>query len=185
MSERISSVAGEINPIVLAQPTLAFLHDYWNAKRGARAMPARSDLVPSELRDHLGWIVLVDVQPDFRDFRYRLIGTLVSQYFYADSTGKTIREAFVQSPEPVVNAVIAVHRKCARDKVIVRSYGQSDWMGHGFEAFDSLYMPLSDDGETCNVILSAFVFDKSKMFLNREITRTTGHRPDVPPGRAA
>jgi hypothetical protein len=180
MADKIARA--EINPAQVTQPVLAAVYDYWKRKRGARPMPTRADIVPSELREHLGWIVIVDVMPGFEEFRYRLVGTLVNQYFLADATGKTIQEAFADYPPHVANAVTGVHRKAARDKVVLRTHGAPDWMSSGYEAFDSLYLPLSDDGTTCNVLLTAFVFDREQVLLSRQIARANGGRlPTRPP----
>ena len=181
MSERLNHVATEIDPSVLAHPTLAFLRSYWDLKRGDRSMPARGDLRASDLKEHLGWVILLDVLPDLQDFRYRLIGTLVTQYWLQDSTGKTVKEAFEESGPVVQKAVSSVFRKCARDKCIVRSHGDAGWLPGGYERFDSIYLPLSDDGEHVSHILHAFVFDKPEVMLAREIARANGGRlPEVP-----
>src|SRR6516162_9872747 len=120
---------------------------------------------------------MVDViPPRYEEFRYRLVGTLVNQYFLAAATGKTIREAFAAYPPHVANAVTAVHRKSARDKVVVRSRGAPGWIRGGYEAFDALYLPLSDDRETCNVLLAAFTFDREQVLLSCQIERANGGR---------
>jgi hypothetical protein len=48
------------------------MYDYWLAKRGGRAMPARADLEPVEIKKLLPMLVLVDVTADARRFVYRL-----------------------------------------------------------------------------------------------------------------
>jgi hypothetical protein len=167
MSPRLSGVSSEVDPRNLEQPVLRFLKDYWEQKRAGRAMPARADIHPSEMKEHLGWIVLVDVLPDFCDFRYRTIGSRVTQYFLQDSTGRTISEAFASYGEAAVNGTLAVHRKCARDQVVLRSHGGAGWLGRAFLDFDALYLPLSDDGTTVNMILSAFTFDRAALLKAR------------------
>lgn len=167
MASRLSGVSSEIDPQHLEHPVLSFLKDYWERKRAGRAMPARADIRPAEMKEHLGWIVLVDVLPDFADFRYRTVGTRVAQYFLNDSTGKTITEAFSSYGEAAVGGVLAVHRKCARDQVVLRSYGGAGWLGRSFLDFDTLYLPLSDDGVTANMILSAFTFDQAALLKAR------------------
>lgn len=176
MSERLEKVKAEVNPAVLENPTLAFLRDHWNAKRGTRAMPSRADIKPSELRDHLGWVIIVDVLPDLSDFRYKLIGTLVAQYWLADNTGKTVSEAFGTMSPGAVKGVQAMFRKCARDRVVVRSWGSAGWIARGFEEFECICLPLSDDGETVNQILHAFVFDRPEVLMAREIAKANGGR---------
>ena len=54
MSARLSGVVTEINPNRPANPTLAFLKDYWEQKRAGRLMPARGDIKPAEMKQHLG-----------------------------------------------------------------------------------------------------------------------------------
>jgi hypothetical protein len=159
MSARVSGVFTELNPTKLINPALVFLKNYWNQKRGARSMPSRADIKPAEMKPYLGWIVLVDVLPDFSDFRYRTIGTRVSGYFAPDSTGKLVSEAFRAKGEAVVNAMLVPYRKAARDKTIVHAWGAADWLGKAFLDFESLHLPLSDDDVTANMVLSAITFE--------------------------
>lgn len=159
MPRRLSGVFTEINPAYIANPILAFLKDYWDKKRDGRPMPSRADINPAEMKPHLGWVVLVDVLPDFSDFRYRTIGTNVTRYILADATGKTVGEVFTPYGEAAMNGNLATYRKCARDKAIVYAHGPAEWMKAEFLDFESLYLPLSDDGETANMVLSAVVFD--------------------------
>jgi hypothetical protein len=167
MSRRLSGINTEIDPQNLQNPVLSFLKSYWDSKRGGRPMPTRADIKPADMKEHLGWIILLDALPDFSDFRYRTIGTRVTQYFLADSTGKTLSEAFGMYGEAAVNGVTATHRKAARDQVAVRCYGGAGWIGRSFMDFDALFLPLSDDGVTANMILSAFTFDLAKLLQSR------------------
>lgn len=174
MSERMIGVGAEANPAHLAHPTLAFLRDYWNEKRGSRPMPSRGDIRPSEFRQHLGWVIMADVLRGGQEFRYRLVGTLVTQYFLSEGTGKTLAEAFEKWDRGVLNAVRAVMRSVVRDKVAIRAFGAADAFAAGFEEFEALFLPLSDDGETVNVILHAFVFDRPEVLMARQIAKGNG-----------
>jgi hypothetical protein len=184
MAETTRGVETRVNPERIDHPVLAFVLNYWNDKRGERAMPSRGEILPSELRSHLGWIVMTDVLPGLDDFRYRLIGTLVGQYFFRDATGKTIREAFVTWPRPAIDGIVAIHRKCARDRAVLYTFGQADWMNQGYEEFHSLYLPLSDDSLNCNVILNAFVFDRAKVLMARAIAQAKSEPPRQIPALA-
>lgn len=161
MTRALQRTEAEVSPVHIGHPVLAAVLAYWNEKRGGRAMPSRAEINPLELREHLGWILILDVLPDFADFRYRLIGTKVASYFGEDATGRTVGEAFAPFGASVVKGILAVHRKTARDRVPVRAHGAAAWLADGYDHFESLYLPLSDDGETANMILSAFVFDYS------------------------
>jgi hypothetical protein len=167
MSGRLSGINTEIDPHNLQNPVLSFLKAYWDGKRGARRMPTRAEIKPADMKEHLGWVILLDALPDFSDFRYRTIGTRVTQYFLADSTGKTLSEAFGPYGDAAINGVVATHRKAARDQVAVRCYGGAGWIGRSFMDFDALFLPLSDDGVTANMILSAFTFDLAKLLQAR------------------
>lgn len=167
MSARLAGIKNEIDPQTLQHPVLAFLKSYWDSKRAGRLMPARADIRPSDMKEHLGWIVLLDVMPGCSDFRYRTIGSRVTQYFLSDSTGKTITEAFQAYGDAAVRGVLWVHRKAAQDKIPVRAYGGAGWLGRSFLDFDSLFLPLSDDGATTNMVLSAFTFDIARVLNAR------------------
>jgi hypothetical protein len=169
----IETVAQE-NPTQFVHPTCVFLRAWWESRRGSRAMPSRADISPSQLKDHLGWVMILDVLPGARDFRYRLIGTLVTQYFSSDSTGRTVMEAFEASGEAVAKSVNSVFRKVARDKCVMRTAGDAGWLAEGMEEFEAIYLPLSDDGETVTHILHAFVCDRDRMLMARQIARLNG-----------
>ena len=174
MTSRLSGFHSEINPQHLKNPVLAFLKTYWDSKKAGRALPSRADIKPAELKEHLGWIILLDALPDYVDFRYRMIGSRVTQYFLANSRGKTLSEALGSYGDAVVNGALSVHRKAAKDKVVVRAYGGASWLGRSFLDFDALLLPLSDDGEAVNMILSAFTFDLSRLLQSRSPPLQTG-----------
>jgi hypothetical protein len=123
---------------------------------------------------------MIEVLPDLADFRFKLVGTYVTEYFLRDSTGKTISEAFADNPA-VAKGVRSLMRKCAREKVVIRAEGDAGWIAPGFEEFDAIYLPLSDDGEQVNMILHGFVFDKSEVLMAREIARANGGKLLVVP----
>lgn len=186
MEQGVTGTISEENPTRYETATCRFLRDYWEEKRGTRAMPARADISPAQLKDHLGWVMILDVLPGARDFRFRLIGTLVTQYFSVDSTGRTVIEAFAPNGEAVAKACNAVFRKVARDKIIMRSAGDAGWLAEGMEEFEAIYLPLSDDGETVTHVLHAFVCDRARMLLARQIARTNGGKlPVVPTPKVA
>jgi hypothetical protein len=181
MTQESLSTVTEIDPQAFAHPVCAFLRAYWESKRRGRVMPARADISPMQLKEHLGWVMILDVMPGARDFRYRLIGTLVTQYFSGDSTGKTVMEAFAPNGEAVAKSVNSVFRKVARDRCVVRSAGDANWLAEGMEEFEAIYLPLSDDGESVSHILHAFVCDRDKMLMARQIARLNGGKLVAPP----
>lgn len=173
-----------VNPQSVEHQALDRLLVYWREKCRDRSMPSRADIVPSELREHLASLVILDVLPGGMEFRYRLIGTLVSQYFMKDNTGKTVTEAFTPETVPHLrDRVLGVMRKVVRDKAVVLSIGEPGTLGPRTEDFQTLCMPLSDDGENVHHILMGFAVDRARVLLAREIAKGQGGvLPEVPPG---
>ncbi|MBI1330548.1 MAG: PAS domain-containing protein [Alphaproteobacteria bacterium] len=182
MGNRFARVRLEAFPQSLEHPTLAFLHEYWHRKRGQRVMPSRKDIIPSEIKEHLGWVIMIDVLPGMTDFRYRLIGTLVTQYFGWDATGKTISEAWDKQSREAVNNVYKLLRSISESRMVMSVSGDTDWGDIGLEPFQSIYLPLSDDGENVDRILHAFVFNEAEVLLARQIAR---EKPTKLPQRGA
>jgi hypothetical protein len=137
------------------------MHDYWLAKRGSRAMPARADIEPVEIKKLLPMTVLVNVTADARRFVYRLVGTQEVAERGNDPTGKSVAEAFFGgSLEETLSCYEYVVRNrapfCYRDP-----YAASDGQ---IQNDDIIYLPLSDDGESVNMIL---VFTHCHSFRRR------------------
>ena len=158
----------EVYPQRLDHPSLAAVKALWVRKRGTRTLPARSDIDAVDLKDHLGWMLLLDAIGDYEDFRFRLIGTKVTRYFFVEATGKTVTEAFAPFGPGVVNGVLAVYRKTARDGIPVRAFGDAGWLGRDYYDFDALHLPLSDDGLKANKVLCVFTFDYRRVAARAE-----------------
>jgi hypothetical protein len=140
----------------------AAVHAYWNARRDGCPMPKRSEMRPSALKAHLGWLSILEALPDYRDFRYRLIGSRVTQYFGGDSTGHTLREIYGLTPvKPErVDDLVALHRLVCTNALPMRLRGAAGvWGGRTHPKYDSLYLPLADDDGAAIFVLMAFTFD--------------------------
>lgn len=146
-------------------PDVREMLDYWQRKRGGRAMPSRSDIDPSELRHFLPHITLVDVVGDERRFVYRLVGTAEVELRGYDPTGKAVADAyFATSADEALK-----HYEAAK---VTRA---PHYIADPFQAVDrfigeeDLFLPLSSDGETVNMIL---VFSISRdLFQSDDDTR--------------
>ena len=131
-------------------PSIKQLHDYWTLCRGDRAMPRRADIDPAELKPYLPSMMLVDVVHDTRRFVYRLVGTHEVAGRGRDPTGLSVAEAFYAgSAEEALAAYeyVARHQRpfCFCDPYIT----PDGWE----EREDTVYLPLTRDGETVGVIL--------------------------------
>jgi hypothetical protein len=145
-------------PALSCEPHRELKH-YWNAKRQGRQFPRRADIDPAELRSHLGYLFLIDVLPDARDYRFRLLGSAMTQRYGRDSTGKTIVEAYQSAPE-IGAWVLEVLTAVVTSKLPVVSEGRLSVVGKNYVIARALQLPLSEDGETVNMILGEMRFFK-------------------------
>jgi hypothetical protein len=130
--------------------SLRNLYDYWNGRRGARSMPARSDLDPVDLKPILPMLILIDVVPDARRYIYRLVGTREVEMRGSDPTGKAIKDAYYgESPEETAYYLDRAVR--TRQPVLYRGTYQP--LSTRTQREDVLFLPLSKDGENVDMIM--------------------------------
>ena len=133
-------------------PELKKLYDYWTDKTGDRAMPSRRDLDPViEIPELTKNIWLVDVELDPPGFRFRLVGTEVVVRYGLDFTGLRLdeidfgghSETIQRDYEEAVRSKRPVYR-CHMIEIV-------DTMRR--LPYERILFPLSDDGETVNMLL--------------------------------
>ena len=112
-------------------------------------MPSHGDIDPAEIIGLLPNILLIDVADDPLDFHYRLIGTVVDAHMNEPMTGRWM------SSIPHQKAPSRIWSACRR-VVEERTAHSSDVPYVGpmkeFVVLEDILMPLSDDGETVNMI---------------------------------
>lgn len=145
-------------------------YDYWETTRGPRAMPARADLDPIEMKAFLSHVVLMDVLRDHKpgwplDFRYRLMGSTLDQHMSRRFTGLYMSDLPHQQPD---SQMWQNFETVARDRQ--PQFHRVPYVGphKDFLSVIDLVMPLSDDGHSVNMLLS--IVD----FIPREINPPHG-----------
>ncbi|MBI2254496.1 MAG: PAS domain-containing protein [Proteobacteria bacterium] len=123
---------------------------YWREKCAGRPMPGRTDIDPIDLKRFLPSIMLVDVVPDERRFVYRLVGTLEVAGRGYDPTGLSVAEAFYAASleEGLATYEYVVRERrpfCFREPYLTAD----NW----HEEEDTIYLPLSGDGQNVDKIL--------------------------------
>jgi hypothetical protein len=134
----------------LASGNLIRLRDYWLRLRGDRAMPARKDFNPLDVRHLLPHVVLTEVHEQPRRLRYRLIGTFVTALAGRDATGQWLDRGLYGDR---LDDFLWAYRTCLdrREPVAVREHVQfspKDWI-----TIEALLMPMGD-GDVANMVLS-------------------------------
>jgi hypothetical protein len=138
-------------------PILKQAFAYWDGRRNRTPMPARRDLDPLDIPHLLPWLMLTDVLRNPLDFRYRLIGTGIVARSRRDFTGARLSELPHTGPGSTVwrhrrevvetgRPVFAIPPYTGADETVLRVMG--------------IHMPLSEDGETVNMIFSVVVYDR-------------------------
>jgi len=138
----------------IAHPKLASLLAYWQRQRGERAMPARADIDPVDLKALLPNIFMVDVEYAPVRLRYRLVGSALVDVLGHDLKGKYLDEMpllFRTFAAGAYEEVLKLRRPCYKEVNGIAAYFRV--------AYKRLLLPLSTDGQTINIILGAIYRD--------------------------
>jgi hypothetical protein len=139
-------------------PDILDLRRLWEAKRGTRLMPSRSDFDPWEFKSLLPDVFLIDVVPPPDRYRCRLLGENVVRFHGQNFTGRTFEECFEPSAAALLMALFdAVVESRAP---MVRTGAAYWWIDKKYDMFESCYFPLASDGRTVNMVLGAIRFSK-------------------------
>jgi len=118
---------------------------YLVRKRGERAMASRADIDPTEIREFLPYVVLVDIENDPLRVYYRLVGTRIAE-FYGEFTGtwmhdRPISDAYRQIAENIYRTLID-------SKAPVYGVTEMRTRSDAMVSYEWGYFPLSNDGVT-------------------------------------
>jgi hypothetical protein len=139
-------------------PPLGEVKDYWAAKRGARAMPRRADIDPLELRAHMPYLSMLEVLPDSADFLFRLLGTGITERLGRDSTGKTVRQVYTVADPAIRKWMLDGLQAVVAHKAPVLMGGTLRMVQKDFLRFQTLHLPLSEDGERVSMLFGCTDF---------------------------
>ena len=135
-------------------PDLITLFQYWTAKRGARAMPARADINPADIKPLLPDVMIWSaIEP----FPIRLVGDHIVNFVGANNTGKSATDGMPDNAAAAMRGVIldVIAAKAARFR-----FGRAFWLPKkDYRFFEAAYLPLSADGENVDMILGGIKFD--------------------------
>jgi hypothetical protein len=135
-------------------PILRRFFEYYLQKRGDRPFPARADLDPVDFPYALGDITLIDVQYDPLRFRFRLDGSHHVERFGFDLTGRPLDDF----PYPEMRqSIFDSYQDVIEHREPRRYFRDLETAGRWFR-YETLLLPLSRDGTTIDMIVSAISF---------------------------
>ena len=132
----------------LPNDILRGVYQYWLDMKGGCRMPSRADLNPADIVHLLPYISLVNVEPETKRYKIRLVGTETVRAMGVDITGKYLDEI----PQ------VEIHLKTRYDWMVreKRPYIFSDklrWSEKSFLNFFSIGLPLSENGHDVNILM--------------------------------
>lgn len=164
------------------EPKMHDLYRYWEGKRRGRAMPARADIDPLELRQQLANLILVDVAGAPPQFRIRLAGTDIVSRYGAELTGKALDDIDLGSDLAAIKEQYEA-TVFKQTPTYCRHYIETK--KHKLLRYERLLMPLSADGSTVNMLLGGIYPLPAEVAVEGDVSAAaTGKHDPRGPGEA-
>jgi len=146
-------------PQTLENAWLARFYEYWLGKTEGTRLPSPEQIDPIEIPHFLPSVLLVDVVPEggVRRYRFRLFGTLHVEFNQRDLTGRFIDEVYTPRD---------AHKIAEAYDWIVDNKSPHHWHsnigleGGGVMHYERLMLPLASDGETVDMLIGLFEFER-------------------------
>ena len=132
----------------ISHPRLRTLLAYWNATRGASALPPCAAIDPIALWQWLGHLILVEAASG-GEFRYRVYGTGLAEYYGRDLTGKT-----TAALRPEVRALVRGEYAAVRESRQPLLVTHTRRIREQRLPVEKLILPFSADGQDVDRLLA-------------------------------
>ena len=141
-------------PQEIRHPNLVRLYRHWEMLKGTREMPSRAEFDPLALPDLLGNLLLIDVLRDPLRFRYRLIGSRLTERVGRDMTG----HFFDEVPEPLYRERLYAWHGGVVEARAPRAATTARRLLERWEPYEILTLPLSTDGVHVDMTLTGLYY---------------------------
>lgn len=140
----------------IRHPKLRQLYEYWDGRRGERAMPSRADIDPVDMRFAIGDVILAEVVDETPPrFRIRLHGSNLSERTNFDLTGKMLDEM----PVPEFRELSTrSFRKVVRTKEPLHVIAERPLDGR-IQRYEAILLPLSADGTRVDRLMVGMIYE--------------------------
>lgn len=149
--------AGMVGLKSLSDPMVLSMLDYWKSKRNGRSMPRPSDMNPAQFARYMPNIMMLQVHRDPFDLSYRLLGEEVIHVHGFNLRGKSVHAAN-EHREHFGTMLFALYKYVADQCRPFGVGGTMDFVGRGYMSFEGVYMPLSEDGEQTDRIITCTAY---------------------------
>jgi hypothetical protein len=127
----------------------------WQSRIIDGGLPSRKSFSASELIQFGGRIALIEVQQDPERFRFRLIGTYITEKLGRDSTGMYLDELYDRDK---YDLAVEGYRHCVRHRTPAAAKGSMVHAGKDFVTFEAIDLPLASDGVNVDLIIKGTDF---------------------------
>jgi hypothetical protein len=128
------------------------VYEYWLGKCVRGRLPRRADLRPEEMRGLLPYVFLVDVTRVPLAFRFRLVGTKITEWAGQEYTGLAVDE---DAYGPNWRRVFDVYAGVVDGRRPRLDVWDAPWVSREFVRYERLIAPLSGDGQVIDVLFGA------------------------------
>jgi hypothetical protein len=138
----------------LKAPQLHFLMGYWNDLAAGRPMPQAREIDALAMRPALGYVNLLEVVEDGRDFRYRVFGSAIAAVAGFDMTGRPA--SALRARTEAIELALALYRAVtARREPLLIEHGPPSTISS--VAWHNLILPLADAAGAVSRLLGGAV----------------------------
>jgi hypothetical protein len=141
--------------LAFRNPAIVQAFEYWQARRGGRAMPARVDIDPSEMRGFLPHVCLIEAQKHAgaaTDYHIRVAGTHVETVF-GPITGRSLPQFL---PAEIEERWRYLFDRCLSDAAPLRVTGAIAFERKSWLDAEILMAPLQAGAEDPGMLFAAF-----------------------------
>lgn len=149
-------VAAPIAVTDLREPEFLQALIYWHESRKEKPMPSRADVDPMRIHRILNKVLLIDVMPAAPFFRFKVVGTQIADWAHFDASGRGLDEVEALSYRNMLLATYSEVRG-ARKPIAHRIRWDEP---NGVHRYKRVLLPLSEDGDHVNMILSCSVVEQ-------------------------
>ena len=135
----------------IESPLIRQLFTYWQSKCRGGTVPRRADIDPSEIPKLMPSLLIVDIEHEPFRVRYRLVGTRIVQATGFEFTGKYLDEIILADDE---GPFLESYRAACESKTPILSRIKWHLDNETTGEYDACFLPLSDDGEIVNKVIS-------------------------------
>jgi hypothetical protein len=143
-------------------PVLGALLRYWQGKRGARAMPSRTDIDPVEMGANLlPHLLLCDLVERGARVRFRLVGTSIVKRLGFDPTGQYLEDLMAGG---YFAYLAELNRACAAERAPIYAESAFRWGANRRLELSHLLLPLGNGGGEPAISLIGITFRSDEVF---------------------